>query len=194
VAPRKHQQLLTAAIERDAEGQRELMAGHPDEARVAFREAADMYRQSWEAAPPRSYGRLVGMLKSAVLAGGGAPEATYARCALGDVDPESPTASYAQALAALILDLDSDALLWAVPMSAGTGASKRAAEAIAALAADDGDRYAAAFAEIVHDFEERAEHLTGVAIADTAVVLDVLAARRGIAVAMQSPVLPPVAD
>lgn len=193
MAPRKHQQLLTAAIEREGEGQRELMADHPDEARVAFREAADMYRQSWEAAPPGSFGRLVGMLKCAVLAGGGAREARYARRALGDAaraGAESPTASYAQALAALILDLDVEAQVWALAMSAGSDAFKRTAEAVAALAAWDGGRYAVALAEIVHDFEARTEHLTGVAIADTAVVLDVLAARRGFAVTMASPVLP----
>jgi hypothetical protein len=192
LAPRKHQQLLTAAIERDAEGQRELMAGDPDRARAAFREAADLYRRSWEAAPPRSFGRLVGMLKSAVLAGGGGPEAEYARRALADADLKSPTASYARALAALILDLDVEARVWALGMSAGTDAFDRTGEAIAALADRDGGRYAPALAEIVHDFERRTEHLTGVAIADTAVVLDVLAARRGIAMAMESPVLPPI--
>jgi hypothetical protein len=192
VAPPEHQQLLTAGIERDGVGQRELMAGHPDSAHAAFREAADLYRRSWEAAPPRSFGRLVGMLKAAVLAGGGVPEARYARRALAGADPHSPTASYARALAALILDLDAEAQGWALRMSAGTDAFGRTAEAIAALAGHDGGRYAAVLAQIVHDFEGRTQHLTGVAIADTAVVLDALAARRGIVVAMESPVLPPV--
>jgi hypothetical protein len=194
VAPREHQQLLTAAIERDGEGQQELMAGHPDRARAAFREAADLYRQSWEAAPPRSFGRLVGMLKSAVLAGGGVAEARYARRVLADADPKSPSASYAQALAALILGQDAEAQAWALAMRGGMDAFERAGEAIAALGGYDGGLYAVALADIVHDFERRSEHLTGVAIADTAVVLDVLAARRGIAVAMESPVLPPTPD
>jgi hypothetical protein len=197
VAPRKHQQLLTAAIEQEGEAQRELLDGRADEARTALRETADLYRQSWEAAPPRSYGRLVGMLKSSVLAGGGASEAEYARGVLADAGragSQSATASYVQALAALILGHDAEAQAWALAMSAGADAFKRTAEAIAALAAYDGNRYALALGEIVHDFEQRSQHLTGVAIADTALVLEVLAARRGIVVAMESPVLPAIPD
>ena len=43
-----HQELLTAAIERDGEGQRALMAADRDAAREAFLAAAELYRQSWE--------------------------------------------------------------------------------------------------------------------------------------------------
>jgi hypothetical protein len=51
----------------DVFGQRPLaVAGE-----AAFAEAADLYRRSWEDAPPASNDRLVGMLKSAVLARGG---------------------------------------------------------------------------------------------------------------------------
>lgn len=192
MAPRKHQQLLTAAIERDGEGQRELLAGNHGAARTAFHDAARLYQRSWEASPPRSYGRLVGMLKCSVLAGGGVERAEFTRRELGNADPKSPTASYAQALAALILGRYGEAQLWALCMSAGSEPFKRAADAIAALAAWDGMRYFMALGAIVRDFEERAEHLTGVAIADTAVVLERLAARRGLAVAIESPMLPPL--
>jgi hypothetical protein len=183
---------MTAAVERDGEGQRALMADDRDGARSAFAAAADLYRRSWEEAPATAYGRLVGMLKSAVLSGGGVPEARYVRSALGDRDPTSPTASYAQALAALTLgsEKDEDAALWADRMSAGNEAFGRTAQAIAALAAYDCDRYAAALAAIVRDFEQRTEHLTGVAIADTALVLSTLGARRGMAAGIESPVLP----
>ena len=181
---------MTAAVERDAEGQRALMAGDRDGARSAFAAASDLYRQSWMQAPATAYGRLVGMLKAAVLAGGGVPEARYARAELGDRDAASSTASYAQALAALILDADADAGVWAERMGAGDDAFVRTAEAIAALAAHDADGYAAALAAIVRDFEQRTDHLTGVAIADTALVLSVLGARRGMAAAIDSPVLP----
>ncbi len=190
MAPRKHQELLTAAVERDAAAQRALLAADRDGARAAFAEAAELYRQSWEEAPPTAYGRLVGMIKSAVLAGGGIPEARYARAALGDRDPESSTASYAQALAALLLDEDDDARVWALRMGSGSDAFGRTAQAIASLAAHDERAYAVALGAIVRDFEQRAEHLTGVAIADTALVLSELGARRGMAVAIQSPVLP----
>jgi hypothetical protein len=191
VPPRKHQELLTAAVERDAEGQQALLAGDRDGARSAFAAAADLYRQSWEHAPATAYGRLVGMLKSVVLSGGGVVEAArYVRAALGDRDPGSPTASYAQALAALILGADEDAGVWAGRMGGGADAFGRTGEAIAALAANDEGRYEAALAAIVRDFERRTEHLTGVAIADTALVLGALAAGRGMAAAIESPVLP----
>jgi hypothetical protein len=131
------------------------------------------------------------MLKSAVLAGGGAVgEARYVRAELGDRDPDSSTASYAQALAALILDEDRDAGIWAGRMGSGADAFGRTAAAITALAAGDQDGYGVALAAIVDDFEQRTEHLTGVAIADTAVVLAALAGRRGMAAAIHSPVLP----
>ena len=77
-------------------------------------------------------------------------------------------------------------------MGAGTDAFGRTAEAIDAIAAGDGERYALALGAIVRDFEQRAEHLTGVAIADTALTLSELARRRGLAVAIESPVLPPL--
>ena len=188
--PRKHQELMTAAVERDAGAQQALLAGDRDAARAAFAAASALYRRSWEEAPPTAYGRLVGMLKSAVLAGDGAAEAQYVREALADAGRESPTASYAQALAALILGLDEAALTWARRMDAGGDAFARTGTVIAALATRDEAAYSVALEAIVHDFEQRSEHLTGVAIADTALVLKVLAARRGIAAELESPVMP----
>ncbi|HWT26182.1 MAG TPA: hypothetical protein VN213_21925, partial [Solirubrobacteraceae bacterium] len=62
------QALLEDAVAQEARGQRALLAGTPGAA-AELRAAAELYRRSWEAAPPRSFGRLVGMLKAAVLAG-----------------------------------------------------------------------------------------------------------------------------
>jgi hypothetical protein len=190
VPPRKHQELLTAAIEREGQAQHRLLADDLDGARAEFAAAADMYRQSWEAAHARAYGRLVGMLKAAVLAGGGAEQAAYVRAALVDADAQSPTAAYARAIAGLIAGDDGDAEEWAARMIAGDDAFARTGEAIAALAAHDEPRYAAALEAIVRDFERRSEHLTGVAIADTALMVEALAERRGMATALESPVLP----
>jgi hypothetical protein len=181
---------MTAAVERDRRAQQALLEGDRQGARTAFAEAAELYRQSWEVAPPSAYGRLVGMLKSAVLAGGGGSEARYVFSALPEADPESATASYARALAALISGDDQEAEVWAARMGTGTDAFGRTAEAIAALAVQDEARYAAALTAIVRDFEQRSDHLTGVPIADTALMLSELAARRGMAVAIESPVLP----
>jgi len=190
VPPHKHQQLLMEAIEREGEAQRRLIDGDPGAARTEFRAVSELYRQSWEAAHARAFGRLVGMLKGAVLAGGGVEEAQYARAALVDADPGSATASYARAIAALIAGDDADAEGWARAMGVGDDAFARTAEAISALAAHDEPRYTAALEAIVRDFEQRSRHLTGVAIADTALMLEALAGRRGMAAAIESPVLP----
>jgi hypothetical protein len=185
------------ALEGDA--QRALISGDPAAARAGFAQAAGLYRQSWELAHATAYGRLVGMLKAAVLAGGGRAEAQYARGELSDAGPAGPTtgkglpsatAAYALALAALILADDQAAQEWAGSMSPGGEAFARTGDAIAALAAHDQARYEAALTTIVRDFEQRAAHLTGVAVADTALVLSVLGARRGMTVAVESPVLP----
>jgi hypothetical protein len=77
-----------------------------------------------------------------------------------------------------------------VELRADGDAFARTAEAIDAIAASDARRYARAVTAIVADFEARDEHLTGVAIADTALVLARLAARRGISTDVDSPLLP----
>ena len=61
------------------------------------------------------------------------------------------------------------------------GAFERTGRALAALAGRIGG-YAAALDEIVADFEARDQHLSGVAVADTALVLERLAEAREIAV------------
>lgn len=157
-----------------------------------FADAASCYRRSWEAAPPGSFGRLVGMLKSAVLAGAGHDEAAYVRAAIDAEDARSPTAAYALAIAALILTDDTGAREATETMRHGSEAFLRTAEAIDALANQDRAAYAIALRQIVADFEGRSEHLTGVAIADTALMLELLAAKRGITGGIQSDLLPPV--
>ena len=152
-------------------------------------EVADLYRRSWEEAPPRAYGRLVGMLKAAVMAGDPAGAASYARVALGP-EGDSPASWYALGLAALVEGDDALAARAAEGMRGGSEAFDRTAEAIAALAAGDRERYAEALRAIVADFESRDEHLTGVALADTALVLERLAGDRGLEVRVDSPVLP----
>ena len=185
---------MTTAIERDGEAQRALIAGDRAAAQRAFADAADLYRRSWEQAPPGAYGRLVGMLKSAILARDAAAQGGYARAALADEQAVagSPTASYARALAALISGDDEDALRWSEAMAGGSEAFERTARAIAALATRDEHGYAAALDEIVCDFEQRQGHLTGVAIADTALVLEQLAGARGMAGGVRSALLPSI--
>jgi predicted CoA-binding protein len=184
-----HEDAMFEAIAADGDAQRALLAG--GDARPALRRAADRYRASWEAAPPRAFGRLVGYAKASVLAG--EDPAAYVREQLGD-ETDSPPAAWALALAALSTGDDELATRAAEVMRTGSDAFGRAADAVAALAAGDRDAYRAAVHAIVDDFEHRDEHLTGVPIADTALVLERLAERRLLAAHPRSALLPPVDD
>ncbi|HEY3020535.1 MAG TPA: hypothetical protein VGJ32_10100 [Solirubrobacteraceae bacterium] len=189
----EHRELMRQAIEHEGEGHRAALRGDGAAAREAYARAAKSYRTSWEAAPPEAYGRLVGLLKAAVLAGAGPGEAAYARAALGDEAADSPTAAYALAIAALVAGDDGEAARWADAMRPGPEAFGRTAAAIEALARGDGAAYGEAVTAIVRDFEAREAHLTGVAFADTAAMLEALAAARGLAVRPASAVLAPPA-
>ena len=185
-----HRSLQAAAVAADAAAQRCMMAGDATAATPFLRTSERLYRESWEAAPPGGYGRLVGMLKAAILRGDALAAARYARAALGRT-PESPTAAYALALACLADGDDSAASAAAVQMAAGGEAFARTAAALAALATRDEGSYGIALEAVIADFAARDVHLTGVAIADTALVLERLAGARGIARHPRSPLLPP---
>jgi hypothetical protein len=182
------QVLLQEALHREAQAQRLILSGEAEEASAPLREAADLYRRSWEKAPPRAYGRLAGMLKAAILAGGGAEEAAYVRDQVADDD--SPASAWVLGLAALAAGDVEAARRAAIRMHEGDDAFRRSAEAVDALAAGDEGRYAEAVAAIVRDFESRDEHLTSVPIADTALVLERLAEARGLAARPSSTLLP----
>jgi hypothetical protein len=186
--PSPHVEEMQAAIRMDGEAQRLLLGGDAASGAARMRDVAERYRASWELAPPRSYGRLVGMLKAAVIAGDATEAAAYAREQVGEAD--SPPSHYVLAMAALVDGDDEAARAAAEGMRAGSPAFGRAADAIEALAEADADAYAAAVAAIVADFESRDEHLTGVPIADTALMLERLAERRGIAAHPASALLP----
>jgi hypothetical protein len=188
VQPGPHAEEMQAAIRLDGEGLRALLDGDASGGRARLLEAAERYRASWELAPPRSFGRLVGMLKAAVIAGDAAEAAAYAREAVPEAD--SPPSAYVRAIAALVEGDDDAAASFAAGMRSGADAFGRAADAIAALAARDGDAYAAAVRAIVEDFEGRSEHLTGVPVADTALLLETLAEPRGLAAHPASALLP----
>ena len=181
--------LLAEALELEAEGHRALLAHDETKARDELRAASDRYRASWEAAPPDAYGRLVGMLKAAVLIGEAETAARYVHSAIGDAPPSS-TAAYAVAVAALVHGDDELAARAAGVMRGGSEAFDRTADAIAALAAHDEAAYTEALSAIVDDFAGREEHLTGVAIADTAAMLERLAAERSMSSGVHSPLLP----
>jgi hypothetical protein len=193
MAEGEHRDALMEAIRLEGEGHRALFAGDADTAAERLRAAAAAYRRSWELAPPRSFGRLIGMLKALVIAGGDPrAEAAYVREHVSEEDA-SPPAWYALAIAALVESDDALARRAAEGMrAAGVEPFLRTAAAIDALARGDAAAYAEAEAAIVADFEGRSEHLTGVPIADTALMLERLAERRGLAARPSSTLLPAV--
>jgi uncharacterized protein len=184
-----HEDAMREAIAADGEAQRALLAG--EDAREPLRRAAKAYRASWEAAPPRSFGRLVGYAKASILAGEN--PRPYVRAQLQD-DCDSPPSCWALALASLADGDDETARRAADGMLAGSEAFGRAAGAVAALVRRDRQAYADMVAAIVADFEAREEHLTGVPIADTALVLERLAERHRLAAHPRSRLLPEVDD
>jgi hypothetical protein len=186
--PGPHVEEMEAAIHADGEGLRALLDGDEQRGRERLAEAVARYRSSWELAPPRSFGRLVGMLKAAVIAGDARGAAAYAREQIGEAD--SPPSAYVLALAALVEGDDGAVTAYAEAMRAGSEAFGRAADALDALAQGDAGAYAAAVRAIVADFEAREEHLTGVPVADTALMLERLAEPRGLAANPRSALLP----
>jgi hypothetical protein len=187
--PGPHLDLLLEALDAEAGAQRALLAGDAESACQMFEAASRRYRASYECAPPASYGRLVGMLKAAVIAGDASDAADYARGAVERAE-STPTASYVRALVALIGGDGPGAESAAGPMRAGDAAFGRAADAVEALARRDAAGYRDASAAIVADFEGREDHLTGVPIADTAVMFELFAEARGMACHPRSPLMP----
>jgi hypothetical protein len=174
---------LNAALEAEREAYAEQLAGRPSAAR--YRAARDAYLASHAETGPRSWGRLIGALKMAILSDDGVAE--VAAQALADAEGvEGPAAGYARALAAVATGAAPDTS----EMLAAGDAFARTGRALQALADGDAAGYRAALGEIMADFEARDEHLSGVAVADTAMVLERLAEPRGMAVHPVSALLP----
>src|SRR3954453_21603145 len=135
MAEGEHRDALMEAIRVEGEGHRGRLAGDPAPAAEGFRPAAAASRRSWELAPPRSFGRLIGMLKALVIAGDDASvAAAYVREQVGEADA-SPPAWYALAIAALVEGDDAVARRAADGMrSATVEPFLRTADAIDALA------------------------------------------------------------
>jgi hypothetical protein len=188
----EHRDLMLEAIAAEGRAHAALLDGDQETARGTYAAAVDLYRRSWALAPPKSYGRLVGLLKAAIIGGAARPAADEVRAQLRE-DPDadgSPVAAYVRAVAAVAVGDDEAVAAYAATMEPRGEAFERTAAALRALADGDGDGYAAALAAIEADFAGRDEHLTGVAIADTAVMLELLAADRGLAARPDSPLVP----
>lgn len=169
-----------------------LMLGRAEEAKTWFHRAADRYRESFTDAPPGSWGRPIGAVKSLLLAGDWPAAEDAARWALetGAPDADGPIGRYAAALALLVLGDDEEARVHANAVRTRDDFPEAVGDALAYLAAQDVVGYAKAVEEVLESFETREEYLEDLPVADTVLVLQALARRRAIAAELSSPLLP----
>ena len=169
-----------------------LMDGRAEEASEWFQRAADSYYESIAGAPPGSWGRPIGTMKALILAGDWqqAGDAAGWALALGAAESESPIGRYAAALALLVLGRDHDAVIHADTIRTSDAFPHDVGDALAFIAAGDPIGYTYAVESVLDSFETREEYLEDVPVADTVLVLQALAARRGLVVELSSTLLP----
>jgi hypothetical protein len=167
-----------------------LMTGDPAAAEWLGRAAAT-WRESWQGG--ESWGRPIGAIKATLLAGDEAGAEEHARGALeaGAERAESPIGRYAAALAFLVLARWADARHMADSLRERDDFPHDVADALAYISAHDVVGYAEAIESVVESFETRDEYLEDARVADTALVLDLFARRRGFEIDLpESEVLP----
>jgi hypothetical protein len=191
----RQKQLVRLAMAAGGAGLARLMQGREDEASGWFVRSAERYRESFEHAPPESWGRLIGAVKARILArdwGGAERDAEWALAQNADAS-NSPISRYAGALATLVLGRDAEAASISSALRAGdeTAFPRSVADSLLALAGADADAYAREARAVLRSFETREAYLEDVPVADTVIVLEALAERRGIAAGLHSSLLPP---
>ena len=159
-----------------------LAAGAEDDAAVWLHCAAERYRESWPDAPPDSWGRPIGAMKSLLLAGDDASAAARWALDAGAADAESPIGRYAgDARAARARRRRAGAGRRADARRPGRLSRATSPPRSRRIAFCDGDAYAAAVLDVLRSFETRTEFLEDVPVADTVLVLQALAEPRGLA-------------
>jgi hypothetical protein len=187
----RQKQLVRVAMAAGGAGLARLMQGRAGEAAGWFARSAERYRESWDGAPAGSWGRLIGAVKSRILSGDWERAVDDARWALAQRphEAESPIGAYAATLASLTLGDDQSAAGQAERLR-GADFPAAVASALAALAAGDREGYGDAIGRVLESFETRDAHLEDIQVADTVLVLEALAGRRGLAVGPRSALLP----
>ena len=170
-----------------------LMLGDRTPASEWLNRAARAYEDSYADAPPGSWGRRVAMIKSSILADDWPAADAYARATLDDgaAESDSPIGRYAAGLALLTLGRDEEARAAADSIRERHDFPNDVADALATLAAEDVLGYTYAIESVLESFEQRDEYLEDIPVADTVLVLQALARRRGLAADLASPLLPP---
>jgi hypothetical protein len=191
-ADQRQRQLTRMGNSAWAAGLSLLMLGGTAEAGEWLRRAADTYRESWAEAPPGSWGRPIGAMKSRLIAGdmaGARGDALWARDA-GAASSDSPIGRYAATLASLVLDDDATAASLVPTLRGAESIPLAVPDCLAALATGDSGAYDGAVRGLVADFESREEFLEDIPVADTVLAFQALAAVRGLEVKLASPLLP----
>jgi hypothetical protein len=167
-----------------------LMQG--EDGREWLERAAERWRESYADAPPGSWGRPIGAIKALILAGDWAAAEDASRWALGEGpgEAESPIGRYAAALACSVLGDWEHARLHADAIRIRGDFPRDVGDALAMVAAEDVVGYVEAIESVLESFETREAYLEDVPVADTVLVLQVLAARRGMAAELESELLP----
>ena len=169
-----------------------LMQGDRGEASKWLHRAAEVYRESIDGAPAGSWGRPIGAMKALILAGDwpAAERAASWALELGAAQAETPIGRYAAALALLILGRDHDAIVHADAIRTRDDFPKDVGDSLAFIATQDVVGYVYAIESVLESFEARDEYLEDLPVADTVLVLQALADRRGLAAELSSPLLP----
>jgi hypothetical protein len=170
-----------------------IMQGRTDEAREWFARACNRYHESWADAPPGSWGRPIAILKARILAGdwGGADRDARWTLEQGAAEAQSAIGRYAAAVAYAVLGdwaalrIVADALRLVESFPADV------ADALASVASPDPLAYVQAVESVLESFETREAYLEDLPAADTVLMLQALAGRRGLAPPeLQSELLP----
>jgi hypothetical protein len=169
-----------------------LMDGDTTGADEWFAHAIERYRESYPLAPAGSWGRPIAILKARILAGDWSGAEADAAWTLdeGAAESDSPIGLYAAALALLVLGRDQEARAPADTLRTGAAFPAPVGDALAFLAAGDPIGYIEAIERVLESFEGREDYLEDLPVADTVIVLQALAARRGLAAELSSPLLP----
>jgi len=169
-----------------------LMLSRREEAAGWFERAARRYRESFADAPPDSWGRPIGAIKSLVLADdwSGAEEAARWALDQGAAEAQSPIGRYTAALALLVLGRDEEARTHADAIRLRDDFPQAVGDALALISGRDATGYAEAVEAVLESFERREEYLEAIPVADTVIVLQALAARRDLAADLESSLLP----
>jgi hypothetical protein len=170
-----------------------VMQRKDEDAHAWFDRACARYRDSWEHAPPGSWGRPVAILKARILDRDWSAAERDAAWTLEARAGEaaSPIGRYAAVLAHAVLGEWEAMRVLADALRTAEGFPADVGDALAYVAAQDPVGYAEAIGSVLESFETREEYLEDLPAADTVLVLQTLAERRGLVPAeLESELLP----